>query len=189
MSRYQNRTGFDTVRDDGHQRIGSIGNRSHLSHFFFFDKKRNNPHSRRRLSFFKRHIIALRRNHHLTELVDCKKPVGVDFKHTVNRCLQLNLAFLGGGLFQICSHRRGCQNFSPFILMQQVFTLFPNEQVFLAHRAKHRNVLLRNNMSLSKPSILRHPYDNLSQVVAQHMPDRLGKRYFFHNNLLHVLPY
>ena len=71
-----------------------------------------------------------------------------------------------------------------FILMEHALRLLPHIQMFFPDGKKNGDVLLPHNMALPEDGILDHSGDNLCQIVAEHMSDRVLRSDKFHYALL-----
>ena len=56
----------------------------------------------------------------------------------------------------------------------------PDVQVLLAHRQKHRNIRLRDDVSLAELRALELAGDDARQIVAEHMADGVFRFNQFH---------
>ena len=55
------------------------------------------------------------------------------------------------------------------VLMEHILVLFPDIDIVLADRQKHRYVLFGDDMPLAEYRVLGHALDYLRDVMAQHM--------------------
>lgn len=125
-------------------------------------------------------MVASRGDHHVAERIDPMKPLDIDLQQSVPGGGQLDLSFLRFGPLHAIVHRRCAEDFSPFVFVEHSRRFFPDVEVFLAHGQQDGNVLLRHHMSLAEPCVFRDAYDDLRQIMAEHMSYCLRGRYFFH---------
>ena len=71
-------------------------------------------------------------------------------------------------------HTNVAQNLCRFIFMQDIFVLFPDINVFLAHAEQNGNIFLRDDMPFTENRVLGHARDNLRDIMAEYLSDRLG---------------
>ena len=66
------------------------------------------------------------------------------------------------------------------ILMHLRLIIFPNINMVLAQREQYGDILLRNHMPLTEPRILRHPLNNLGDIVTKNLSHCIDCLHFFH---------
>ena len=140
-------------------------------HLLFFDHKRNHPGACHLISLFYRGISVSAGDHHLPEAVDFSQEGSVDLEQAIHIRDQLDLAFLGGCRVHISPVTDLIQNPGRLILVQHRLVLFPDIEMFLAHRKKDGDILLRYHMTLAEYSILGDAADNLRNIMTQYMAD------------------
>ena len=112
-------------------------------------------------------------DHHLTHTVDPTQSIFVYLEYTVTVRNQFDLAFLNARWMHMLSLTDFFQDQSRLILVQHAFFLFPDIQIFLAHRQKYRNILLRHDMAFPEYRILCYSPDDLCDIMADHMTYRI----------------
>ena len=72
------------------------------------------------------------------------------------------------------------QDICCIVLVQHGFIVFPDVNVLLAHAEQHGDILLADDMALAEHRILGHTGDDLGDIVAEHLPDRILHAHQFH---------
>ena len=107
--------------------------------------------------------------HHVTERIYGAKPLKVNEQQTVNIRDKLYLALLGRRRVHILVLADAAEYLRRLVLMEHILVLFPDIDIVLADRQKHRYVLFGDDMPLAEYRVLGHALDYLRDVMAQHM--------------------
>ena len=148
-------------------------------HLFLFNHQRDDARAAERVALF--HGRA-RRNHHLTQAVDCAQMLQIDQQQAVYIRDQLDFALLRLGGMHVRSLADFPQDIRRVVFMQHVFVVFPDIDALLAHAEQNRDVLLCNDMALAEDRSLFYTPNDLGAVVAEHLPDRVLCFHQFHRS-------
>ena len=72
------------------------------------------------------------------------------------------------------------QDIGSVVLVKHILVVFPDVDVFLAHAEQHGDILLADDMSLAEHGVLGDARDDLGDVMAEHLPDRILHAHQFH---------
>ena len=142
-------------------------------HFFLFDHQRDHPGPQEFISFFHRSITVSGSDHHLVDLVDCIQSFHINHKQSVAGSSQFNLAFFNFRGDHIFSPGNLAQDPGCFIFMVDSIIFFPYIELVFSHTQKNGDIFLCDNMPFPEPGAFGDPFDDLGQVMTEHLSYRI----------------
>ena len=167
------------VRVQTHERLVA----SHppdLLHLILLDDQRNHPHTGQLRAGLDRHVLRQSCDGHIIQPVDLIETALIHLEHPINRGLELDLPFFRFRCLHVRILAQLTQDLGCIILMQHRLIILPDIDVVLPDRKQHRDILFPDHMSLAEHGILRHPTDNLRDIMAEDLPYRIHRLHFLH---------
>ena len=119
-------------------------------------------------------------DHHLRGAVDRQQGSAVYFKQAVAVGDQLDLALFRLGAVDVFAGSGFVQQGGRFVLVQNTGALFPDIKIFFADGQQHRDILGLHDVPLAEACPFELARDDLSDIMAEHLPCRINSTDQFH---------
>ena len=142
-------------------------------HALLLDHQGDHPGAAELVALFHHEAGRPRRNHHVPQGVHRPQALEVNEEQAVRIGDQFDLAFLRFRGRHVRVHADIPQDIGRVVFVEHALVIFPDIDRVLAHAQQHRHILRPNHMALAEHRVLRHTADDLGDIMAQDLSDRV----------------